>query len=514
MKQTTPRNVRERLHIRRNTLVAALAATVALSLTMGTTAALAVDTQRDTVSQAATVPTTSLFGTAKPTVAAATDTSAVELGVKFTTSKAGFISAIKFYKAAGNGGTHTGSIWSSDGKKLAAVTFTKETASGWQTAKLTKSLAVKANQSYVVSYLAPQGKYSYTPNYFSEAKKSGSLSVPAAGNGRYHYGAAGGFPTKSWKSANYFVDVVFSQQPVTTPTTPAPAPTAVPAPTPTPAPTAVPAPTKPPTTTPPATTPPTTTKWPDASTTGVPAGVTLKPSGSLTITTPGAVVEGLDIKGDVFIRAANVTLKNSRVTGRVDTGDAAGKYPGTLIQRVEVIGPYNSAADGGYPAVGYTDLTCDGCNIRGWGKGAGLVANITIKNSWIHDLVVHGDPANGGSHNEAIISLGGTNFTITGNRLDAGSAPNFSASVALYSQMEVIRNVVVDRNLFNGGGYCLYAGSTNGKTATNSKFTNNTFGTTVFPKCGSYGPVTAYTSGNGNAWTGNVMSNGTVVNPG
>jgi hypothetical protein len=232
----------------------------------------------------------------------------------------------------------------------------------------------------------------------------------------------------------------------------------------------------------------------------------------MTITTPGAVIEGLDIKGDVFIRAANVTLKNSRVTGRVDTGDVGGRYPGTLIQRVEVIGPYDSAADGGYPAVGYTDFTCDGCNIRGWGKGAGLVANVTIKNSWIHDLVVHGDPANGGSHNETIISLGGTNFNVTGNRLDSGSAPNFSASLALYSQMEVIQNVVVDRNLFNGGGYCLYAGSTNGKQAINAKFTNNTFGNSVFPRCGSYGPATSYTSGNGNAWTGNVMADGSAVN--
>jgi hypothetical protein len=465
-----------------------MAVTVALGLTIGSNAAFAAGAQA-VVPQAAAA-TSSLFGSAKPAIASeVNDKDAVELGVSFKPSKAGSISAIRFYKAAGNGGTHTGSVWSSGGTRLASVTFANETASGWQTAKLAKPLDVKAGTSYVASYFAPKGQYSFTPDYFSADKTSGSLTATAANNGRYHYGANGGFPTKSWNAANYFVDVVFSPH---TAAAPAPAPAPKPAPSPAPA----------------------ATGWPSASTTGVPAGVSLKPSGSITVTTPGAVIQGLDIKGDVYIRAANVTLKNSKVTGRVDTGDSAGKYPGTLIQRVEVVGPYNSAADGGFPAVGYTDLTCDGCNIRGWGKGAGLVANVTIKNSWIHDLVVHGDPGNGGSHNEAIISLGGTNFTVTGNRLDAGSAPNFSASLALYSQMETIRNVTVSNNLFNGGGYCLYAGSTNGNTATNAKFTNNTFGTSVFPKCGSYGPVTSYTSGNGNVWSGNKMANGTVVNAG
>jgi hypothetical protein len=474
-----------------------MAVTLALGLSMGSTAAFAADSKAS-VPQAAST-TSSLFGTATPAVASeVSDRDAVELGVSFKPSVAGSISAVRFYKAAGNQGTHTGAVWSAGGTKLASVTFANETATGWQTAKLSKPLDVTAGTTYVASYFAPKGQYSYTPNYFTADKTSGSLTASAKGNGRYAYGSSGGFPTKSWDASNYFVDVVFSPKAQAAPQpAPVPAPPAVPAPKASAAPSAVPA-----------------GGWPSASTTGVPAGTTLKPSGSITVTTPGAVIQGLDIKGDVYIRAANVTLKNSRVTGRVDTGDSAGKYPGTLIQRVEVIGPYNSAADGGFPAVGYTDLTCDGCNIRGWGKGAGLVANVTIKNSWIHDLVVHGDPANGGSHNEAIISLGGSNFTVTGNRLDSGSAPNFSASLALYSQMETIRNVTVSNNLFNGGGYCLYAGSTNGKTATNAKFTNNTFGTSVFPKCGSFGPVTSYTAGNGNVWTGNKMANGTVVNAG
>ena len=50
------------------------------------------------------------------------------------------VTAIKFYKGAGNNGVHTGSIWSSTGTRLATVTFSNETASGWQTATLATPL--------------------------------------------------------------------------------------------------------------------------------------------------------------------------------------------------------------------------------------------------------------------------------------------------------------------------------------------------------------------------------------
>ena len=54
-------------------------------------------------------------------------------------------------------------------------------------------------------------------------------------------------------------------------------------------------------------------EFPNASTTGVRDGVTLTPSGSITINTAGAVVSGLDITGDVVITAPNVTLVDCRV---------------------------------------------------------------------------------------------------------------------------------------------------------------------------------------------------------
>ncbi|MCY7288002.1 MAG: hypothetical protein LH624_07065, partial [Cryobacterium sp.] len=87
----------------------------------------------------------------------------------------------------------------------------------------------------------------------------------------------------------------------------------------------------------------------------------------------------------------------------------------------------------------------------------------------------------------------------------AGDAPNVSASLALYSQMAPFNNVLVQGNLFDGGGYCVYAGLAGSDGASNTKFVGNTFGNKYSSNCGGYGPAIAYESGNGNAWTGNVL---------
>ncbi len=121
----------------------------------------------------------------------------------------GSVTAIRFYKGTGNTGTHTGSIWTTSGTRLATVTFTNETATGWQSAKLATPLALTAGQTYVVSYYAPNGHYSTTPAFFTGGFTSGPLSAPSTNNGRYLYAGGGGFPTNSWNATNYFVDVEF-----------------------------------------------------------------------------------------------------------------------------------------------------------------------------------------------------------------------------------------------------------------------------------------------------------------
>ena len=150
----------------------------------------------------------SLFSTAVP-VAFDMDASAVELGMAFTSAEAGRIRAIRYYKPAGSTGVHVGSLWGPSGQRLAQVTFTAESASGWQRAALSTPVAIVPGSVYTVSYYAPNGGYAYTAQGFATAVANGPLTALSPDNGRYRYGTGGAMPTSSWNSSNYFADVEF-----------------------------------------------------------------------------------------------------------------------------------------------------------------------------------------------------------------------------------------------------------------------------------------------------------------
>jgi hypothetical protein len=142
----------------------------------------------------------------------------VELGVKFKSDVAGNVTAIRFYKATANTGTHVGNLWSSTGTLLGSVTFTGETASGWQQMNLTSPVAITAGTTYVVSYHCNPGHYSADLNYFASAGVDNAplhaLANSVSINGVYAYGSGSVFPNQTWNAANYWVDVVVATGPV------------------------------------------------------------------------------------------------------------------------------------------------------------------------------------------------------------------------------------------------------------------------------------------------------------
>lgn len=151
---------------------------------------------------------------AVPTVPAASEARRIEVGVKFRTDAPGWITGVRFYKGPGNTGVHTGSLWSTTGVLLSRVTFENETASGWQEALFANPVAVTAGTTYVVSYHAPVGRYASDLDYFTSSGVDNSpMHALASGvdgpNGVYKYGASG-FPTSTFRSANYWVDAVFT----------------------------------------------------------------------------------------------------------------------------------------------------------------------------------------------------------------------------------------------------------------------------------------------------------------
>ena len=87
--------------------------------------------------------------------------------MKFRSDVAGQITGIRFYKGSGNTGTHVGHLWTTTGTMLATVTFTGETATGWQQATFATPVAITANTTYVASYYAPSGHYAADGGYFA-----------------------------------------------------------------------------------------------------------------------------------------------------------------------------------------------------------------------------------------------------------------------------------------------------------------------------------------------------------
>lgn len=153
-----------------------------------------------------------------PSGAAINEGMPLELGMKFTASAGGQVTGIRFYKPEGATGTHTGSLWSSNGTLLATVTFTHESISGWQTATFSNPVTITKGTTYIASYHT-DGTYVADTNYFASAKTNGPLSAPSSstsdGNGVFATGASS-FPSSSFQATNYWVDVVFKQSTVNT----------------------------------------------------------------------------------------------------------------------------------------------------------------------------------------------------------------------------------------------------------------------------------------------------------
>jgi len=168
-----------------------------------------------TTAAASSCPCTAWPASATPANPSENDANAVNLGVRFTADTSGFIRGIRFYKGSGNTGTHVARLWTASGTLLASATFSSETATGWQQANFATPVAVSANTVYVASYFAPGGHYAADSGFFAT---SGVDAAPlhllpdgaGGGNGVYAYGSTPAFPSSTWQSSNYWVDVVFT----------------------------------------------------------------------------------------------------------------------------------------------------------------------------------------------------------------------------------------------------------------------------------------------------------------
>ncbi len=262
----------------------------------------------------------------------------------------------------------------------------------------------------------------------------------------------------------------------------------------------------PPVSTPPVSTPP-RTGTPSASNTGLLPGTKLTVhNGNLKITTPGTVIDGMDIRGKVSVDAPNVTIKNSIVRGPAGgfTGSsglitATSGQPGLVITDVELAPTVQNGYANGIIGHNFTATrlnihhVIDGVHITG--------SNTTVEASWIHDLLHYDrDPNQGGtpSHDDAIQVQVGDRIRIVGNHLS--SAKN--AALMVTQDRGTVSNLEFSRN-FADGGACTVNISEKGKGAIRGTvMRDNVFGTnTRNPNCPIISPVTTVIQVSNNVFT-------------
>jgi len=153
--------------------------------------------------------------TATPAIVDVGPDSPIELGVSFKSDVNGYITGIRFYKGANNTGTHVGNLWSTAGALLASTTFTNETASGWQQVNFSNPVLIRANTVYVASYHCNGGHYSASGGYFTtsgvdNAPLHALANTSGTPDGPFAYSTTSQFPTNTYNSGNYWVDVAFT----------------------------------------------------------------------------------------------------------------------------------------------------------------------------------------------------------------------------------------------------------------------------------------------------------------
>ena len=242
----------------------------------------------------------------------------------------------------------------------------------------------------------------------------------------------------------------------------------------------------------------TLTGFPTADTTGWQhTGVTLTPyRGPDEVTRAGTVIDSKDI-GCIWIRAQNVVIVRSRVR-------CNGPYP-VRVEAPASLRIEDTEVDGGGSSeplcIAAENYTAVRVNCHGVGDGMRAGSNVTIQDSFIHDLATCGD-----CHNDGIQSTGGSNIVIRHNYID--NRYDQTSCILLGEEFGDLRNVLVQNNLLNGGGYSVYGGGDDNNVS-GVKIIGNRFkrsaGGGHFANGGSYGPAAHFNPGKpGNEWKNNV----------
>jgi Right handed beta helix region len=268
--------------------------------------------------------------------------------------------------------------------------------------------------------------------------------------------------------------------------------------------------------------------YPDATSTGVPAGTTLKKVPSQVTSGPGwaynaagndvivsvngTVLSGLSIPCNLVINASDVTVKDVQVSTSGNFGISLTHTTDVTIENSTIAG-LNATA--GRVSYGIDDVYGDSAgmtikdnNISYFRTGMQISTGL-IQGNYLHDPgYISGDHTNG------IYVNGGTQpLTIEGNTIFNSQAQTDAINLDAGAAGVAVASKTVEDNFLAGGGYTIYGGTALGNTTSTIVIKNNRFGQQYNPQSGTFGAVAYYNpAAAGNTWTGNIWdTNGQTV---
>ncbi len=234
------------------------------------------------------------------------------------------------------------------------------------------------------------------------------------------------------------------------------------------------------------------------------------------VTTPGAVIDGLDIDMCVSVMADNVTIQRSRIRCDgyyvVKAADLPTTYRGLSLIDDELDGLGNPASES------IAVMATEGAhylrlNVHGMpSSGPRLATDNLMEDSWLHDFACASPLHQAGTS----ANDGGSNIVVRHNTIDIDpSGGCATAAFELALDFGTYNGVTVEKNLLNGGNYCAYAGinvpGASYPAASNVSFLSNVFGRKYSPDCGAFGPIVEWGNGAGNTWSGNTWGPGAAA---
>lgn len=244
--------------------------------------------------------------------------------------------------------------------------------------------------------------------------------------------------------------------------------------------------------------------YPTVLCTGVPAGWSPRKTttGDLTVTKEGTVIEDHLVTGDIDVRAANVTIRRSRVYGTIDNFTTDKVFGPMLIEDTEIVVRGGATSSSDYrSAVGQSDYTCRRCKImyrnEGFRVGGACCPGagpITIEDSYILLSTPPGACETIDPHGDGIQAYGGTMATIRHNVVDQRTDPCPTAPIFIPIDQDNDGATVVD-NVFAGGSFTVRLTGDSFPAVTGNKVVDGSW---------HFGPVDVDCSRIG-TWSGNEI---------